>query len=59
MFIFLEDFLDKCICYEKLVIYNEEENIEDKYQEDEIPKEWLNKMVKDFEFSCSVIWIKI
>lgn len=59
MWISLEDFLAKCIGYEKLVIFNEEENIEDKYKEDDIPKEWLDKFVKDFDFSFGVIWVKI
>ena len=59
MWIFLEDFLDKCIDYKKLIIFNEEENIEDKFVEEEIPEEWLKKWVKDFEFSFGVIWIKI
>lgn len=59
MYLDLEDFLDKCILYEKLVIFNEEENVEDKYEEDEIPKEWLTKWVKDFEFSFGTIWVKI
>lgn len=59
MWISLEEFLTRLIGYEKLVIFNEEENIEDKYEEDNIPKEWLDKIVKDFDFTFSVIWVKI
>ena len=55
----LEEFLARCIGYEKLVIFNEEENIEDKYEEYDIPKEWLYKIVKDFDYSFGVIWVKI
>lgn len=59
MYLYLDDFLDKCLCYEKLVIFNEEENIEDKFEEEEIPEEWLIKRVKDFSFSFGTIWVKI
>lgn len=59
MWFTLEEFLDKCIGYEKFIIFNEVENIEDKFEEDEIPKEWLEKFVKDVGFSFGVIWVKI
>ena len=59
MWFYLDDFLDKCICYEKLIIFNEEENIEDKFEEKDIPEKWLTKQVKDFTFSFGTIWVKI
>ena len=59
MWISLEEFLTKLLGYKKLVIFNEEENIEDKYEEDDIPEEWLDEFVKDFEFSFGVLWVKI
>lgn len=59
MYLDLEEFLTRLIGYEKLVIFNEEENIEDKYEEADIPKEWLDKIVKDFDYSFGVIWVKI
>ena len=59
MWISLEELLEKFVSYEKLVIFNEVENIEDKYKEDEIPKEWLDKIVRDFEFHFGTLWVKI
>ena len=59
MWLTLEEFLDKCIGYEKLCIFNEVENIEDKFEENEIPKKWLEKIVRDVGFSFGVIWVKI
>lgn len=59
MWFTLEEFLERLIGYEKLVIFNEEENVEDKFEEDNIPKEWLEKYIKDFDYSFGVIWVKI
>lgn len=59
MYFTLQEFLERLIGYEKLCIFNEEENIEDKFEEDDIPKEWLDKIVRDFDYSFGVIWVKI
>lgn len=55
----LEELLEKIIGIDKLVIFNEEENIEDKYELNEIPEDWLNEIVKDFEFTFGTLWVKI
>ena len=55
----LEEFLDNFEGYEKLVIFNEKENIQDEFEEDEIPEEWLDEMVKDFNFSFGIIFVTI
>lgn len=59
MYLDLDEFLDKCFCYKKLVIFNEVENIEDKYEKYEIPKLWKERRVKDFAFFKGTIWVKI
>ena len=59
MWISLEELLEKFVSYEQLVIFNEVENIEDKYEENEIPKKWLDKIVRDFEFHFGTLWVKI
>lgn len=61
MMISLEEFLFCCCCWERLVIFNESENIEDRFEYDEIPESWLSETVKDFgvDFSVKCLWIKI
>lgn len=61
MMISLEDFLFHCCCWGRLVIFNESENIEDKFEIDDIPESWLSKTVKDFvvDFTFRCLWIKI
>lgn len=59
MYLDLEEFLEKCMLYDEIVIFNEIENIEDKYEEYEIPKSWKARRIKDFAFFKGVIWVKI
>lgn len=55
----LEDFLCKFIGFKKIVIYSIDDDIEDKFEFDEIPKEWLNRRVIDFDFTFGTLFIVI